>query len=372
MSSNDTEFKDDIEIRELESVIPYGENPKEHPTEQVDKIASSIQRFGWDQPIVVDDSNVIIKGHGRYQAAQKLGLNDVPVIEQTELSDAEVRAARIADNRVAESEWNDELLSVEMELIEESELDTELTGFETDEIEELSEPNSDDQIDELDADPIQDKSLEDIKILDLYAGIGGNRKLWGDEPDVTAVEYNETIAEAYRDFFPGDTVIVDDAHEYLLEHFQEFDFIWSSPPCPTHSKLRKNLAVETGAEPVYPDLKLYQEILLLQGYFDGGWVVENVDPWYDPLIQAQKSGRHMFWASFDVPELNTGPTISRDGSSVMDSYDADEQAREFGYDPDRLRDFKFPSDYPYDKVVNNMVHPEVGKVILESAIDVFE
>jgi site-specific DNA-cytosine methylase len=74
-----------------------------------------------------------------------------------------------------------------------------------------------------------------MKILNLYAGIGGNRKLWGDEHEVTAVENNEKIAKIYKDLFPKDQVIIADAHEYLLEHHKEFDFIWSSPPCPTHS-----------------------------------------------------------------------------------------------------------------------------------------
>jgi len=79
----------------------------------------------------------------------------------------------------------------------------------------------------------------ETKVLNLYAGIGGNRKLWSDV-DVTAVEWDEDKAEVYRDHFPDDEVIVTDAHEYLLEHFREFDFIWSSCPCPTHSQIRKS------------------------------------------------------------------------------------------------------------------------------------
>src|SRR3990167_10729101 len=71
-----------------------------------------------------------------------------------------------------------------------------------------------------------------MRILNLYAGIGGNRKLWGDEHEITAVEYKSEIAAIYSDFFPNDKVIVTDAHQYLLEHYKEFDFIWSSPPCP--------------------------------------------------------------------------------------------------------------------------------------------
>jgi ParB-like chromosome segregation protein Spo0J len=133
----DTELKDDIETRKLDAVIPYGENPKDHPTEQVDKIASSIKRFGWDQPIVVDSDNVIIKGHGRYKAAKKLGLDIVPVIDQSGLSEAQVRAARIADNRVSESDWDNELLSAEFDLLRESNMSLEATAFGDDEIDDI-------------------------------------------------------------------------------------------------------------------------------------------------------------------------------------------------------------------------------------------
>ena len=104
-----------------------------------------------------------------------------------------------------------------------------------------------------------------MKVLNLYAGIGGNRKLWKDV-DVTAIEIEPKIAKIYQEFFPDDTVIVADAHQYLLEHFKEFEFIWSSPPCPSHSHIRKELAVEAKGQnkPIYPDMKLYQEIIFLK------------------------------------------------------------------------------------------------------------
>ena len=364
-----TEFHDDVEVVDADVLIPYTNNAKEHPEEQVKKIASSIKNYGWDQPIVVDGEHEIIKGHGRLQAAELLGLEQVPVITRTDLTDAEKKASRIADNKTAESAWIDEALETEIDVLaQDDSIDMESLGFDDDEIDDLLN-ESEEQIQELEEEPLSDKALEDVKILNLYAGIGGNRKLWGDEPDVTAVEYNETIASAYQEFYPDDSVVVDDAHEYLLNHFDEYDFIWTSPPCPTHSKLRKNLSVETGADPVFPDLNLYEEILFLQGYFDGKWVVENVDPWYDPLVEPQASGRHMFWSNFEIPELDTGPTIGRDGESVMDNYDPDAQAKEFGYDPEKLKTFDFPSDYPRDKVINNMVHPKVGKSILESALN---
>ena len=115
-----------------------------------------------------------------------------------------------------------------------------------------------------------------MRILNLYAGIGGNRKLWGDKHKITAVEYKREIADIYHDFFPKDKIVVADAHQYLLDHYKEFDFIWSSPPCPSHSRLRKRLSMASGAKAIYPDMKLYEEIIFLEGYFDGKWVVENV------------------------------------------------------------------------------------------------
>jgi|TARA_R100000093_G_scaffold36769_2_gene19375 DNA (cytosine-5)-methyltransferase 1 len=146
-----------------------------------------------------------------------------------------------------------------------------------------------------------------IKILNLYAGIGGNRRLWpDDEIEVTAVELNPKIAKIYQDFFPNDKVIVADAHDYLLKNFQKFDFIWSSPPCQSHSNFRKNICVRfRGTKPVYPDMKLYQEIVFLKHHFEGKWVVENVKPYYKPLIEGKLIQRHLFWSNFNIRNAET-------------------------------------------------------------------
>lgn len=141
-----------------------------------------------------------------------------------------------------------------------------------------------------------------IKVLNLYAGIGGNRKFWKNV-DVTAVENNKTIAELYQGFFPDDKVVVTDAHQYLLEHYGEFDFIWSSPPCQSHSIIRKQTSVRRGqSKPVYPDMELYQEIIFLKHHVAIPWVVENVKGYYDPLIKPQEVGRHYFWSNFIIPK----------------------------------------------------------------------
>jgi DNA (cytosine-5)-methyltransferase 1 len=137
-----------------------------------------------------------------------------------------------------------------------------------------------------------------IKILNLYSGIGGNRKLWGGDIMVTAIENNTQIAKIYQDFFPNDKVIVTDAHQYLLEHYKEFDFIWSSPPCPSHS--RTNTFLNPMGYIRYPDMSLYQEIIFLNHFFKGKFVVENVISYYKPLIRPQQLARHYFWANFHI------------------------------------------------------------------------
>jgi DNA (cytosine-5)-methyltransferase 1 len=142
-----------------------------------------------------------------------------------------------------------------------------------------------------------------MKILNLYCGIGGNRKLWGDNHEITSIELNKNVANEYKQIFPNDTVIVADAHQYLLEHYKEFDFIWSSPPCPTHS--RTNYFTQSIRKvPTYPDMKLWQEIILLNQFFKGLWVVENVIPFYEPFLpQYTKIGRHLMWSNFKISKI---------------------------------------------------------------------
>ena len=198
-----------------------------------------------------------------------------------------------------------------------------------------------------------------MKILNLYSGIGGNRKLWGNEHKVTAIEYDENIAKIYKENFPEDEVIVTEAHQFLLDHFREYDFIWASPPCPTHSKVRKSLAIKRKKDgtvyeqnkPVYPDMRLYQEILLLDGYFDGYYCVENVDPWYEPLIQPQKIGRHCFWANFEIPNKKFEARGSFDNT--------EELAKKMGYD---ILNWK---NVNKKLLLRNCVEPDIGKYIID-------
>ena len=124
--------KINIEYRNPDDLIPYPLNAKKHPVEQINRIASSIYEFGFDQPIVIDRKGMIIKGHGRYLAALKLGLQSVPVIV-VNLSDAMAKASRLADNKVSESDWDNDLLKSSIDNILESmggsEIDLQSFGF---------------------------------------------------------------------------------------------------------------------------------------------------------------------------------------------------------------------------------------------------
>lgn len=195
-----------------------------------------------------------------------------------------------------------------------------------------------------------------MKILNLYAGIGGNRWLWGDEHDIVAVEMNENTAKTYQHLHPKDTVIIGDAHQYLLDHFKEFDFIWSSPPCPTHSKLSTGLAGWNIYR--YPDMKLYEEIIFLKHFFKGPWVVENVDPYYTPLIPPSlKLDRHIFWSN---RALGRAPKPERTFTGELSNATVKQL--------ERFHNVTLP-DFAKNKrlMLRDMVHRDVGKHIYEHA-----
>ena len=161
-----------------------------------------------------------------------------------------------------------------------------------------------------------------MKILNLYAGIGGNRKSF-EGYDVTAVEYDPKIAKIYKDNFPDDEVIVGDAVKYLEENYHKFDFIWASPPCPSHSRARYYLRYKTNKKtgekylqnkPILPDMTLYGIITFLEYYYEGLYVVENVNPFYKPLLEGSLIGRHLFWSNVDLSGLKFNGKGSHDGS----------------------------------------------------------
>jgi DNA (cytosine-5)-methyltransferase 1 len=199
-----------------------------------------------------------------------------------------------------------------------------------------------------------------MKVLNLYACLGGNRYKW-DNCEVTAVEWDEELARLYQERFPNDTVIVADAHQYLLDHFKEFDFIWSSPPCPSHSRARywSSSNYDTTTEAIYPDMKLYEEILFLQHYYrTGKYVVENVIPYYEPLIPAKKRGRHLYWTNFNLPS-DLGDRRIQIGAGT------DELKRLCEFHKIDISTYK--GEQSMIKVARNLVDYEAGKTIFDIA-----
>ena len=200
-----------------------------------------------------------------------------------------------------------------------------------------------------------------MKILNLYACLGGNRYKWGDEHEITAVEWDEELARLYQERFPKDKVIVADAHQYLLENFRNFDFIWTSPPCPSHSRAAfgSRKSIKASHKPIYPDMKLYQEIVFLKHYFDGKYVVENVIPYYDPLIPAIKRGRHLYWTNFNLPNvLSTRKSISMEDINEVGQWCIFHE-----YD---FR--KYKGKQTVQKIARNLVDYEAGKTILDTVM----
>jgi DNA (cytosine-5)-methyltransferase 1 len=210
--------------------------------------------------------------------------------------------------------------------------------------------------------------MKKFKVLNLYACLGGNRYKWdevaaeaGIELEVTAVELDPELARLYQERFPNDKVIVADAHAYLLDHYQEFDFIWSSPPCPTHSRARYWGFGANGKKPVYPDMKLYQEILFLEHHFKGKYVVENVIPYYSPLILAQKRGRHLYWTNFKLPN-KLGERKIQIGAG---KHELERLCKFHDYD------FKiYKGNQPMLKIARNLVDYEAGRTIFETALNI--
>lgn len=193
-----------------------------------------------------------------------------------------------------------------------------------------------------------------MKILNLYAGVGGNRKKWPGYVQVTAVENNPKIAAVYGRLNPNDKVIVGDAHQYLLDHYSEFDAVWSSPPCQSHTRMIRS---GRNRRPRYADMKLYEEILFLTHNFKGAWVVENVVPYYAPLVQATKVGRHMIWSNRHIvgveyvkqPEnFITQSTVA--GKKIMMDWLGIHYDENIYYDGNHC-----PA-----QVLRNCVHPDLG------------
>lgn len=201
------------------------------------------------------------------------------------------------------------------------------------------------------------------KILNLYACLGGNRYKWDEVAieaninlKVTAVELDPELARMYQERFPNDIVIIADAHQYLLDHYKNFDFIWSSPPCPSHSRARYWGFGVNGKKPIFPDIKLYEEIIFLQHHYKGKYVVENVIPYYEPLMNPIKKGRHLYWANFNLPNILS----NRNDNGLIQESKLSSLGEYHNYD---FR--KYKGEQRILKIARNLVDYEAGRTILE-------
>ena len=201
-----------------------------------------------------------------------------------------------------------------------------------------------------------------MKVLNLFAGLGSNRKYWDDvarEKDVsievTAVEFDPEIAKAYTKRYPNDNVIVGDAWDYAAKNYLDFDFIWASPPCQTHSRLNIANNIRNDRTKRLPDFRLYELIVYLKYFCKKAFVVENVVPFYEPLIKpTAEIGRHYFWANFDLFFLHNPTFRIVTKTKVGDFMDLD------------LNEFKIKNKR---QAIKNEVDYEIGKKIFERYLE---
>ena len=208
------------------------------------------------------------------------------------------------------------------------------------------------------------------KVLNLYACLGGNRYKWdevaeeaGIDMEVTAVELDPEAARLYEERFPNDKVIVGDAHEFLIENYKNYDFIWSSPPCPTHSRARYWGFGANGKKPVYPDMKLYEEILFLEYHFKGKWIVENVIPYYEPFLNPKKRNRHLYWNNFNLPNILS----KRDASPGQQKNELKHFSKFHNFDFTQYK-----GEQRVLKMARNLVDYEAGRTIFETALGIYK
>nr|DAF63838.1 MAG TPA: Cytosine specific methyltransferase [Siphoviridae sp. ctSmR6] len=201
-----------------------------------------------------------------------------------------------------------------------------------------------------------------MKVLNLFAGLGGNRKYWdevarekGINIEVTAVEFDPEIAKAYTKRYPNDNVIVGDAWDYAAKNYLDFDFIWASPPCQTHSRLNTGNNLRWQYTRKLPDFRLYELISYLKTFCKKAFVVENVVPYYEPLIRpTAEIGRHYFWANFDLFFLSNDKFRVIEKVKIGDFKDLD------------LSEFNITNKR---QAIRNEVDYEIGKKIFERYLE---
>lgn len=176
-----------IVYKKVNELIPYINNSRTHNEEQINQIVASINEFGFTNPLLIDEKDNIIAGHGRLLASKKLGMEEVPCIVLKGLTEAQKKAYIIADNKMAlNAGWDEELLKIELENLKELDFDLELTGFNVDELDDILGNNEEEQ--EIIEDEVPEVPEEPkAKLGDIYQ-LGNHRLMCGDSTKLEDVE----------------------------------------------------------------------------------------------------------------------------------------------------------------------------------------
>ena len=205
--------------------------------------------------------------------------------------------------------------------------------------------------------------MKKYKILNGYAGLGGNSKEWSDKYEITAVELDPKIAKVYQENNPTHKVVAGCIIEYLLNHYQEYDIVWLSPPCQANSRMIRS---GKNRNPRLPSLTLYELKIFLDYNFEGRYIIENVKPYYKPVIEPTATiGRHLFSANFDI---NENIEVKQPKNFInIGTVAGSEQLKEW-------LGINYKGNLYYEKnhdpcqVLRNCVHPKLGLHILNNAL----
>lgn len=272
----------EIIYKKVQELIPYVNNSRTHSEEQVNQICASINEFGFTNPLLIDEKNSIIAGHGRLLASKKLGMEEVPCIVLEGLTEAQKKAYIIADNKMAlNAGWDDELLKIELENLKELEFDLELTGFNVDEL-----------------DDILGKNEEEVEIVE-------------DEVPEVPEEPKAKLGDIYqlgRHFLMcGDSTSVDDVEK--LMNGNKADMVFTDPPY----GMNLDTDYKMGKEEVRKDLNVkeskgYKKVIgdsidfkdeLITTIFDNFDYCKEIFVWggdyYPELLKDYKKGNYIVW-----------------------------------------------------------------------------
>lgn len=204
-----------------------------------------------------------------------------------------------------------------------------------------------------------------MNILNLYAGVGGNARRWGLEHTIHAVERDQRIADIYVENLPHHNVFVRDANDFLYQNGADYDFIWSSPPCQSHTQMVKATGRKSQHGRIV-DMTLYQQIIWLQHFCkDVLWVVENVKPYYGILrpkgVYVAEVGRHVFWSNFYLGEIRDVP---RPPGFINKGTLADMRVLQEWLGINYEKPVLYENNHCPVQILRNAVHPDIGLQIL--------